>query len=90
MLDYVINLLEDANDFLWASAKASHVVLLCQMEQEEVVGWLDVDPIRQAHAQRHISQQSTQGKTHEKSAKQPTKFVVCVYFNKNMCFQTKS
>ena len=23
MLDYVINLLEDANDFSWASAKAS-------------------------------------------------------------------
>ena len=27
MMDYVINLLED--DFSWASAKASHAVLLC-------------------------------------------------------------
>ena len=26
MLDYVINLLEDVNDFSWASAKASHAV----------------------------------------------------------------
>ena len=92
MLDYVINLLEDANDFSWASTKASHAVFLCQMEQGEVVGWSDVekiDRIRRAHAQRHISQQSAQGKAHEKNGKQPTKFVACVYFNKNMCSQTK-
>ena len=36
MLDYCINLLEDATDFLWSSAKASHVVLLCRMEQGEI------------------------------------------------------
>ena len=45
MLDYVINLLEDAADFSWASAKASHAVLLCWMEQGEVSGWSDVDKI---------------------------------------------
>ena len=92
MLDYVINLLEDANDFSWASAKASHAVLLCQMEQGKVVGWSDVekiDRIRRADAQRHISQQFTQGKPHEKNGKQPTKFVAYVYFNINMCSQTK-
>ena len=91
-VDYVINLLEDANDFSWASAKASHAVLLCRMEQREVVGWSDVekiDRIHRAHVQRHISQQSTQGKTHEKNGKQPTKFVACVYFNKKKCSQTK-
>ena len=32
MLDYVINLLDDATDFSWVSAKASHVVLLCRIE----------------------------------------------------------
>ena len=94
MLDYVINLLEDANDSSWASAKASHAVLLCRMEQGEVVGWSDVekiDRIRWAHAQRHISQQATQGtKTQEKNGTQPTKFVTCVYFNKNMYSQTKN
>ena len=77
-MDYVINLLEDANDFSWASAKASHAVLLCRMEQGKVVGWSDlekIDRIHWAHAQRHISQQSTQCKIHEKSGKQPTKFV---------------
>ena len=33
MLDYVIDLLDDATDFSWASTKASHVVLLCRIEQ---------------------------------------------------------
>ena len=32
MLDYAINLLDDATDFSWASAKACHAVLLCRME----------------------------------------------------------
>ena len=36
MLDYVINLLEDAQDFSWASAKPSHALLLYRMEQGEV------------------------------------------------------
>ena len=34
MLDYVIDLLDDATDFSWGSAKASHAVLLCRMEQD--------------------------------------------------------
>ena len=41
MLDNVINLLDDTTDFSWASTKASHVVLLCWVEQGEIVGWLD-------------------------------------------------
>ena len=36
MLDYVIDLLDDATDFSWGSAKASHAVLLCRMEQDEI------------------------------------------------------
>ena len=32
MLDYLIQLLEDAKDFSWDAAKASHTVLLCRME----------------------------------------------------------
>ena len=39
MLDYVINLLDDAHDFLWPSSEASHAILACRMEQEEVSGW---------------------------------------------------
>ena len=37
MLDYLVSLLDDANDFSWDAAKASHAV----------------DRIRRAHAQRH-------------------------------------
>ena len=58
MLDYLINLLEDATDFSWASAKASHAVLLCRMEQGEITSWAEtekIDRVRRAHAQRHIS-----------------------------------
>ena len=36
MLEHLIALMDDANDFSWTSAKASHAVLLCQMEQGEV------------------------------------------------------
>ena len=36
MLDYIIALLEDASDFSWTAAKASHAVLLCRMKQGEV------------------------------------------------------
>ena len=33
MLDYLISLMDDANDFSWDAAKASHAVLLCRMER---------------------------------------------------------
>ena len=32
MLDYMISLFDDANNFSWDAAKASHAVLLCRME----------------------------------------------------------
>ena len=44
MLDYMINL-EDATDFSWAAAKASHAVLLCRMEQGEVKDWTNVEKL---------------------------------------------
>ena len=56
MLDDVIDLLDDATDFSWALAKASHAVLLCRMEQGEIGSWLEtekIDRVRWAHAQRH-------------------------------------
>ena len=62
MLDYLIALLDDSNDFSWQAAKASHTVLLCHMEQGEVTGWSDVkknDRIRRANAQRHVVPRGT-------------------------------
>ena len=54
MLCYLCDLMEDANDFSWASAKASHAVLLCEMERG-TVDWSNtsrIDRIHRAHAQR--------------------------------------
>ena len=55
MLHYLSDLMEDAGDFSWANAKASHAVLLCEMERGSV-SWSDtsrIDRIRRAHAQKH-------------------------------------
>ena len=94
MLDYVINLLDDAQDFSWSSAKASHAVLLCRMEQGEIGGWSEVekiDRVRRAHAQRHGTPQAAQNvKTSDKNQKFPAKFTPCVYFNKDACSQSKN
>ena len=54
MLNYLIDLLDDAQDFSWTAAKASHAVLLCRMEQGEVSGYDQVDRIRRANAQNHV------------------------------------
>ena len=57
MLDYLGNLMEDASDFSWDSAKAAHAILLTNMEADRVK-WSDtekIDRLHRAHAQRHIS-----------------------------------
>ena len=45
MLDYVIDLLDDATDFSWASTKGSHAVFLCRMEQGEIGSWLETEKL---------------------------------------------
>ena len=53
MLDYLVALLDDAQDFFGEAAKASHAMLLCRMEQGEVESYSDVektDQIRRANA----------------------------------------
>ena len=56
MLEYMILLFDDANDFSWDAAKASHKILLCRMEQGEVRDYTQtekIDRIRCDNAQRH-------------------------------------
>ena len=58
MLDYLIALMEDANDFSWDAAWASRAVLLCRVEQREVRNYTEtekLDRIRRANAQRHVA-----------------------------------
>ena len=42
MLDYLENLMEDASDFSWESAKASHAVVLTNMEADRLQ-WSDTE-----------------------------------------------
>ena len=44
MLMYLGDLMEDATDFSWSNAKASHAVLLCEMERGAVT-WQDTGRI---------------------------------------------
>ena len=36
MLDYLISLFKDVQDFSWDATRASHAVLLCRMEQGDL------------------------------------------------------
>ena len=92
MLDYLIALLDDSNDFSWQAAKASHAVLLCRMEQGEVASWSDtekIDRIRRANVQRHVAptQASNNPQKFRKNlaAQKATKSMPCVYYNDNSC-----
>ena len=44
MLEYLTEIMEDANDFGWQSAKASHAMLLCRMEDGKV-DWSETQKI---------------------------------------------
>ena len=83
MLDYLISLLEDANDFSWQAAKASHAVLLCKMEQGEIANYNQtekIDRVRRAHAQRHVPTSNPMA-----SKKNGSRAIPCQYFNKGIC-----
>ena len=91
MLDYVINLLDDVTDFSWASAKASHAVPLCHMEQGEITGWTDtekIDGFRCAHTQRHSVVQNTGQRAQDRGSN--GKIFPCVYFNRGVCLQKQT
>ena len=57
MLDYLIVLMEDTNDFSLYAARASHAVLLCRIEKEEVKGFSETDKldiIHRTNVERHV------------------------------------
>ena len=93
MLDSVINLLDGATDFSWASAKACHAVLLCRMEQGEIQSWSQTDKIDRvcrAHAQKHLTGQGPMNRNQDKSTSSTGRVVPCIYFNKGVCMQTQT
>ena len=57
MLEYVTELMEDAQDFGWPSAKGAHTLLLCRMEEGKIEWHMTdkIDRLRKAHAQKVVS-----------------------------------
>ena len=91
MLDYVIDLLGVATDFSWASAKASHAVLLCRMEHGDIKSWSEtqkIDSVPHAHAQRHSTSQYSSQRGQDKQVS--GKVTTCVYYNKGVCSQKQT
>ena len=90
MLDYLANLMEDASDFSWGSAKACHAILLTNMDADRV-SWVEMDKVdrfRRAHAQRHATGVQTSA-TRSVSKKPNTTYnkgsMICKYFQEGTC-----
>ena len=95
MLDYVIALFDDANDFSWGAAKASHAVLLCSMEQGEVSDFSDIqniDRIQSANAQKHVTSNSSssQNAFSKKLGGKNTRSMPCNNYNQDSCVHNKT
>ena len=89
MLDYLGNLMEDASDFSWEAAKASHAILLTNMEGDRIK-WGDtdkIDRIRRAHAQRHVNPQSSAPRPFNKKPKVVSNKngLICKFFQEGTC-----
>ena len=77
MLEYLSEIMEDANDFSWQSAKASHAVLLCRMEEEKVE-WHET----------HKLDQNLGGLDTKQSRFKP-KTTACRFFQRGLCHHQK-
>ena len=86
MLEYLAEIMEDAQDFSWASAKACHAVVLCRMEDGKL-SWDDtqnLDRIRRAHAQKVIGN-SNHGATGGKFGTAKDTGLICKFFQIGSC-----
>ena len=80
MLEYLSELMEDAQDFGWTSAKGAHAVLLCKMEEGKL-NWAmtdKIDRIRRAHAQKVVNNTS-------KKSSSELPGVPCKFFQNQKC-----
>ena len=79
MLEYLSELMEDAQDFGWTSAKGAHAVL-CKMEEGKL-NWAmtdKIDRIRRAHAQKVVNNTS-------KKSSSELPGVPCKFFQNQKC-----
>ena len=80
--------MEDANDFSWQAAKASHAVLLCRMEEGKVE-WHEthkLDRIRRVDVQRGVGQNSGGG---TKQIRSEPKTTACRFYQRGLCHHQK-
>ena len=91
MLDYLGNLMKDASDFSWESAKVSHAIVLTNLEAD-CLQWTETDKldrIRRAHAQRHSAPEpsNTSKSTYNKKVKNigSKTGVICRYIQQGTC-----
>ena len=85
MLDYMSDLMEDAQDFGWASAKGAHALILCRMEEGKL-DWLNsdkLDRLRRAHAQKVLTNNPSTGQNIK--TKNESQGVMCKYFQSGKC-----
>ena len=66
MLEYLTDIMEDAQDFGWASAKGAHALILCRMSHK-------LDRLRQAHAPKIVTSQSMSSQNKVKAESQNVK-----------------
>ena len=87
-LDYLADLLQDASDFSFDSAKACHAVVLTTMEHDKV-SWQDtseLDRFRRQHAQVHTKPaQNAQISKGKRPANMEKSDMPCKYFNEGFC-----
>ena len=85
ILEYLTEIMEDAQDFGWASAKGAHALILCRMELGKV-NWLmpdKLDRLRRAHAQKVVDGSQISAQTSK--AKGESNRVPCKCFQTSKC-----
>ena len=90
MLDYLGNIMEDASDFSWESAKAAHAILLTSMEADRL-NWSEtdkIDRVRRAHSQRHtavVQNSATLSAVKKVKSTGAKNGLICRYFQEGTC-----
>ena len=92
MIHYLIALFEDVQDFSWDSARASHAVLLCRMEQGDVKNYTEtdkIDRIRRANAQRHPAPSAVSSSS-KKLSQKTNRYMPCTFYNQGTCSYSRT
>ena len=86
MVDYVTDLIEDAQDFGWPSAKGARALILCRMEEGKVNWFMSemLDRLRKAHVQKIVTNHST---SQAARGKMDTQDMIYKYFHTGKCTQ---